>query len=115
MTTKDFLDMKWGTAGEMTVPDSVLGMVQLRAFGTYSMAVSDPIRFVNQVVGVQGMYSTAQINDYLRGIMLSEIASVFGSVMKTRSSARPGGAAGRHGRGHPGQGRRTTSTRSASR
>jgi len=85
VTTKDFLDMKWGTAGEMTVPDSVLGMVQLRAFGTYSMAVSDPIRFVNQVVGVQGMYGTAQINDYLRGIMLSEIAGVFGSVMKTRS------------------------------
>lgn len=85
VTTKDFLDMKWGTPGELTVPDSVLGMVQLRAFGTYSMAISDPIRFVNQVVGVQGIYTTAQINDYLRGIMLSEIASVIGNVMKTRS------------------------------
>ncbi len=85
VTTKDFLDMKWGTPGEITVPDSVLGMVQLRAFGTYSMAISDPIRFVNQVVGVQGMFTTAQINDYLRGIMLSEIASVIGGVMKTRS------------------------------
>ncbi|MCS7061883.1 MAG: SPFH domain-containing protein [Anaerolineae bacterium] len=85
VTTKDFLDMKWGTPGEITVPDSVLGMVQLRAFGTYSMAISDPIRFVNQVVGVQGMYTTAQINDYLRGVMLSEVASVIGNVMKTRS------------------------------
>ncbi len=85
VTTKDFLDMKWGTPGEITVPDSVLGMVQLRAFGTYAMAVSDPIRIVNQVVGVQGLYTTAQINDYLRGIMLSEIAGVLGSVMKTRS------------------------------
>ena len=85
VTTKDFLDMKWGTPGEITVPDSVLGMVQLRAFGNYSMAVGDPIRFVNQVVGVQGLYSTAQIADYLRGILLSEIASVFGTVMKTRS------------------------------
>jgi len=85
VTTKDFLDMKWGTPGELTVPDSVLGMVQLRAFGTYSMAISDPIRFVNQIVGVQGIYTTAQINDYLRSIMLSEIASVIGGVMKTRS------------------------------
>ena len=85
VTTKDFLDMKWGTPGELTVPDSVLGMVQLRAFGNYSMAISDPLRFVNQVVGVQGMYSTSQINDYLRGMLLSEIASVFGAVMKTKS------------------------------
>src|SRR4030095_8506257 len=50
VTTKDFIDMKWGTPGEITVPDSVLGMVQLRAFGTYSMAVSDPLRFGTQVV-----------------------------------------------------------------
>jgi membrane protease subunit (stomatin/prohibitin family) len=85
VTTKDFLDMKWGTPGEITVPDSVLGMVQLRAFGTYSMAISDPLRFVNQVVGVQGMYTTSQINDYLRGILLSEIASIFGTVMRSKS------------------------------
>ena len=85
VTTKDFIDMKWGTPGEITVPDSVLGMVQLRAFGTYSMAISDPLRFVNQIVGVQGMYTTSQINDYLRGIMLSEIASIFGNVMRTKS------------------------------
>ena len=85
VTTKDFIDMKWGTPGDIAVPDSILGMVQLHAFGTYSMAVSDPLRFVNQIVGVQGMYSTSQINDYLRGIMLSEIASVLGSIMQTRS------------------------------
>jgi membrane protease subunit (stomatin/prohibitin family) len=85
VTTKDFIDMKWGTPGEITVPDSVLGMVQLRAFGTYSMAISDPLRFVNQIVGVQGMYTTSQINDYLRGILLSEIASIFGNVMRTKS------------------------------
>jgi membrane protease subunit (stomatin/prohibitin family) len=85
VTTKDFIDMKWGTPGEITVPDSVLGMVQLRAFGTYSMAISDPLRFVNQVVGVQGMYTTSQINDYLRGILLSEIAGVFGTIMRSKS------------------------------
>jgi membrane protease subunit (stomatin/prohibitin family) len=85
VTTKDFVDMKWGTPGEITVPDSVLGMVQLKAFGTYSMQVKDPQRFVQQIVGVQGIYTTNEINDYLRGIMLSEIASVLGAEMKTKS------------------------------
>ncbi|HEY3291494.1 MAG TPA: SPFH domain-containing protein [Anaerolineae bacterium] len=85
VTTKDFIDMKWGTPGDISVPDSILGMVSLHAFGTYAMAVSDPARFVNQIVGVQGIYTTAQINDYLRGIMLSDIATVLGTVMQTRS------------------------------
>lgn len=85
VATKEFVDMKWGTPNEITVPDAVLGMVQLRAFGTYSMQIKDPQRFVNQVVGAQGFYTTGQINDYLRSIMVSEFASVLGAVMKTRS------------------------------
>lgn len=85
VTTKEFVDMKWGTPGEITVPDAVLGMVQLRAFGNYSMQIKDPQRFVNQIVGVQGIYTTAQIQDYLRGILVSEIASVMGTTMKTKS------------------------------
>jgi membrane protease subunit (stomatin/prohibitin family) len=60
-------------------------MVQLRAFGTYSMQIKDPQRFVNQVVGVQGIYTTTQIQDYLRGILVSELATVLGATMKTRS------------------------------
>jgi len=85
VTTKEFVDMKWGTPAEITVPDAVLGMVQLRAFGTYSMQIKDPQRFVNQVVGVQGIYTTTQIQDYLRGILVSELATVLGATMKTRS------------------------------
>lgn len=85
VTTKDFLDMKWGTPSEITVRDSELGMVQLRAFGTYAMAISDPKRFITQVVGVQGFFSTNEINEYLRGILLSEISSTFGDAMKGKS------------------------------
>lgn len=85
VTTKDFLDMKWGTAGEITVPDNVLGMVQLKAFGSYAMNVADPRRFVEQIVGVQGMYTTKDIQEYLRDVLLSEIAGVFGNTMKEKS------------------------------
>ncbi len=85
VTTKEFVDMKWGTPAEITVPDAVLGMVQLRAFGTYSIQIKDPQRFVNQVVGMQGIYTTTQIQDYLRGILVSELATVLGATMKTRS------------------------------
>jgi membrane protease subunit (stomatin/prohibitin family) len=85
VTTRDFLDMKWGTPNEITVRDSELGMVQLRAHGTYAMAIGDPKQFLNQVVGVQGIYTTGDIVDYLRGILLSEIAGTLGDAMKGKS------------------------------
>ena len=46
--------MKWGTPEPITLRDTDLGMVRVRAFGTYSMAVADPQLFVNKIVGTQG-------------------------------------------------------------
>jgi membrane protease subunit (stomatin/prohibitin family) len=85
VTTRDFLDQKWGTASEITVRDSELGMVQLRAHGTYAMRIANPKQFLEQVVGVQGMFTTSDIGDYLRGVLMAEIAGTFGEVMKGKS------------------------------
>ncbi|HQX10164.1 MAG TPA: SPFH domain-containing protein [Thermoflexales bacterium] len=85
VTTKDFIGQKWGTPNELTVPDSMMGVVQLRAHGTYSFAISDPQRFVTQIVGAQGIYTTGQLADYLRDIMVSEVASVIGATMAKSS------------------------------
>ncbi len=85
VTTKDFIGLKWGTPTEITVPDAMMGVVQLRAHGTYSMAVSDPQRFVSQIVGAKGLYTTGELVDYLRDILISEIASVLGTTMAKSS------------------------------
>jgi membrane protease subunit (stomatin/prohibitin family) len=85
VTLRDFLDQKWGTASEITVRDSELGMVQLRAHGTYAMSIKNPKQFLDQVVGVQGVYTTNDINDYLRGILMAEITGTLGTVMKGKS------------------------------
>ena len=58
---KEFIDQKWGTPEPIALRDPDLGMVRLRAFGTFSMQVSDPQLFVNKIVGTQGMYDTGQI------------------------------------------------------
>ncbi len=85
VTLRDFLDQKWGTASEITVRDSEFGMVQLRAHGTYAMAIKNPKQFLDQVVGVQGIYTTGDINDYLRGILMTEITATLGGAMKGKS------------------------------
>ena len=53
-------------------------MVRLRGFGSYSVRVTDAQRFVAQVVGQRGLYSTGEIADWLRGQLVSAFADVLG-------------------------------------
>jgi membrane protease subunit (stomatin/prohibitin family) len=78
VSMREFTDMKWGSPQPMVYRDTELGMVRLRAFGTYSMRVADPQLFVNQVVGTQGAYTTAQIDAYLKSVVISEFTDVLG-------------------------------------
>lgn len=80
---REFVDMKWGTPEPIAMRDSELGMVRLRAFGTYSMQVSDPQLFVNKIVGAQGFYDTPQIEGFLRSIVVSKFADFLGEAGKS--------------------------------
>lgn len=82
---RTFLDQKWGTAEPITLRDSDLGMVRLRGFGTFSMAISDPKLFVDVIVGQRGLYDTPEIESFLRGMILSRLTAVLGAVTKGRS------------------------------
>ena len=79
----DILDMKWGTSEPVVFRDNELGMVRLRAFGTYSMAVADPQQFVAKIVGTQGIVDTNGISDYLRTIIVSRLNDTLGQTMTT--------------------------------
>ncbi len=78
---RELTDLKWGTPEPITLRDSDLGLVRLRSFGQYSMQVADPKRFVDQFVGTQGLYRTAQIADFLRGVIISRLTDVLGENM----------------------------------
>lgn len=77
---RDFIDMKWGTPEPISLRDKDLGLVRLRANGRYSMAISDPQMFVAKIVGTQGLYQTSQIEDYLRGIIISRLTDLLGET-----------------------------------
>jgi len=77
---KEFLDLKWGTPEPIALRDQELGLVRLRAFGTYSMQVSDPQLFVNKVVGAQGLYDTPQIANFLRSMLISKLVDLLGEA-----------------------------------
>lgn len=79
----EFIDQKWGTPEPIAYRDSEFGIVRLRAFGAYSFAVNNASLFVNKVVGTRGLVSTAAITDFLRGIIISNLADLLGENMKS--------------------------------
>ncbi|MFN2164822.1 MAG: SPFH domain-containing protein, partial [Anaerolineae bacterium] len=82
VSMREFLDEKWGTAEPIPLRDSDLGLVRLRAFGTFSLQVSDPALFVNKIVGAQGIYQTAQVTRFLRGIIVAKLTDLLGEMGK---------------------------------
>src|SRR5919202_1631760 len=75
---RQFLDQKWGTPDAIAFRDPAFTMARLRAFGTYAYQVSNPAVFVNQIVGQQGIVTTGQLQDYLRGIIVQRFTDTLG-------------------------------------
>ncbi len=80
VSTREFLDLKWGTPEPITIRDAVLRMARLRAFGTFAMQVAEPQLFVNQIVGAQRLYRTADIERFLRSIIVTKLTDLLGEL-----------------------------------
>jgi excisionase family DNA binding protein len=79
---REYLDQKWGTSEPIALRDTDLGLVRLRAFGTFSLQVQDAALFVNKIVGGQGIYETPQITRFLRGIVVAKMTDLLGELGK---------------------------------
>ncbi|MBA3534846.1 MAG: SPFH domain-containing protein, partial [Ardenticatenales bacterium] len=73
---KQFTDMKWGTPQPITLRDADLGMVRLRAFGSYGVQIQDPALFVNTIVGTKSLFETREIEGYLRSMIVSRLTDI---------------------------------------
>ena len=82
VSRKEFANKKWGTPQPIIVrnPGMGLGVALLQGFGTYSFQVKDPQQFVTQIVGAQGAYQSAEIEERLRTMLLSKLQDVLGET-----------------------------------
>jgi membrane protease subunit (stomatin/prohibitin family) len=71
VSTRNFLDMKWGTQNPIMTRDADFGVVRLRAFGTYGMRVTDAGVFLKEVVGTDGDYTRDKIEGQLRSMLVA--------------------------------------------
>ncbi len=87
VSVKEFADRKWGTPQPIIVrnPGMGLGVALLQGFGSYSFQVADPQQFVTQIVGAQGMYRSADIENRLRMMLLSKLQDLLGETAAKNS------------------------------
>ncbi len=76
-------DLKWGTAEPVIFRDKDLAMVRLRSFGIFSIRVTDPMLFVNKVVGTEGRLETRDVEGFLRAMIVARMQDVLGEVLTT--------------------------------
>ncbi|MCR8722878.1 SPFH domain-containing protein [Frigidibacter sp. ROC022] len=79
VNTTRFNDQKWGTKNPIICRDPEFGMVRLRSFGTYSMRVSDPGRFLQEIVGTDGEFTSDEVSYQIRNIIVQEFSRVAAS------------------------------------
>jgi len=73
------VDQRWGTSQPVTLRDKDFGAVRVRAFGNYSYRVVDPKKFHTEISGTRDLYTVADLDGQLRGLMLQHISDAVAS------------------------------------
>ena len=79
VSTRNFLDLKWGTQNPVMMRDTDFGVVRLRAFGTYGIRITDPAAVIKEIVGTDGCFTTEEIEGQLRSMLVSTFAEMLGT------------------------------------
>jgi membrane protease subunit (stomatin/prohibitin family) len=77
---RQWTDLKWGTQNPIMLRDPEFGPVRVRAFGSYSMHVSDPATFLRQLVATNPEFEKYEITGQLRNAIVSRIADAIGQA-----------------------------------
>ena len=79
VNTRLFTGNKWGTANPVMLRDNDLGVVRVRAFGTFDFRIVDTKLFLKEVAGSDHNFRLDEFADTMR----SRIVSVFGDAIAT--------------------------------
>ena len=80
VNTKQFFDLKWGTATPIMIRDAEFGPVRIRARGTYSFRISDAAVFMREIFGTNKEYSTESLREYFKSMVVSSFADGIGEL-----------------------------------
>ncbi|HEY5975782.1 MAG TPA: SPFH domain-containing protein [Geobacteraceae bacterium] len=76
VNTRNFTNQKWGTTNPVILRDPEFGPVRLRSFGTYVVRVSDPVRFIKEIVGTGGHFTLNEISAQLKNLIVTRFSDM---------------------------------------
>ncbi|MEG3662304.1 SPFH domain-containing protein [Celeribacter halophilus] len=76
VNTTRFSDLKWGTKNPIMCRDPEFGPVRIRAYGTYTVKVSDPSLFLTEIVGTDGEFTMDEISYQIRNIIVQAFSRI---------------------------------------
>jgi excisionase family DNA binding protein len=79
VNTRLFTGNKWGTSNPIMMRDDDLGIVRVRAFGTFDFRIADVKLFLKEVAGSDQNFRLDEFHDTMR----SRIVSVFADALAT--------------------------------
>jgi membrane protease subunit (stomatin/prohibitin family) len=80
---KVFTSLKWGTRDPVAFKDADLGLIRLRAHGIFNIQVIQPVLFINTLVGTMGIFTTEEIEEYLKRVIVSRFNDHLGEHLDT--------------------------------
>lgn len=78
VSTRQFIDNKWGTKNPIMKRDGEFNMVRLRAFGKFSFRITDVATFMREVFGSKGIVMTYDIVEYLSSLVTEAFSVTVG-------------------------------------
>ena len=76
VATTRFNNLKWGTRNPIMLRDPEFGPTRIRAYGTYTVRVSDPARFLSEIVGTDGEFTMDEISFQIRNIIVQAFSRI---------------------------------------
>ncbi len=80
VNTHLFTDEKWGTKNPITLSDDRFGLVEIRAFGTYTYRIKDAGKFIVDIVGTDNNFTNFEINEHLKSLIATRFTDTVGEA-----------------------------------
>ena len=74
ISTRQFLDCKWGTTNPVMMRDAEFGIIRLRAFGNYAFRVVDPEALLRECFGTSKVYTVSDIEGQIKRTLVSSLS-----------------------------------------
>lgn len=77
-STNQFVAQKWTIQNPLMMRDADLGVVRVRAFGSFAFRITDPAVFLREIVSTSGLTTTEEITKQLKAKLVSCLADTLG-------------------------------------